>query len=75
MEQKAFDLIKAAILKDVLLSYPDFSHPFEILTDASKVQLGLIISQHGKPIAFYSRKLNPALQHSILLLNKNYFRL
>ena len=28
--------------------------------DASKVQLGAIISQNNKPIAFYSRKLNPA---------------
>ena len=29
--------------------------------DASKLQLGSVISQKGKPIAFYSRKkLNPA---------------
>ena len=27
--------------------------------DASKVQLGAVISQDNKPIAFYSRKLNP----------------
>ena len=31
-----------------------------IYTDASKTQLGSVISQEGKPIAFYSRKLNPA---------------
>ena len=29
--------------------------------DASKVQLGAVVSQDDKPIAFYSRKLNPAL--------------
>jgi hypothetical protein len=62
VEQKAFDLIKAAISNDVLLSYPDFSAPFEIHTDASKNQLGSVISQGGKPVAFYSRKLNPAQQ-------------
>ena len=28
--------------------------------DASKLQLGSLISQKDKPIAFYSRKLNPA---------------
>ena len=28
--------------------------------DASKVQLGEVINQDNKPIAFYSRKLNPA---------------
>ena len=43
---------------------------FEIHTDASKTQLESVISQHGKPIAFYSRKLNPA-QTEILLLREN----
>ena len=28
--------------------------------DASKLQLGSVISQKGKPITFYNRKLNPA---------------
>jgi RNase H-like domain found in reverse transcriptase len=44
----------------VLLAYPDFSKKFVIDTDASHYQLGAVISQDGKPIAFYSRKLNPA---------------
>ena len=39
-----------------------FLKTFEIHTDASKAQLGSVISQCGKPIAFYSRKLNPAQQ-------------
>ena len=46
--------------RETLLAFPDFNKPFEIHTDASKLQLGGIISQEGKPIAFYSRKLNPA---------------
>ena len=58
--QKAFTQIKSIIAKETLLAYPDFSKPFEIHTDASKVQLGAVISQEGKPIAFYTRKLNPA---------------
>ena len=44
----------------MLLAYPDFSKTFEIHTDASDYQLGAVISQEGKPIAFYSRKLNNA---------------
>jgi hypothetical protein len=43
-----------------LLTYPNFNKTFEIHTDASKVQLGTCISQEGQPVAFYSRKLNPA---------------
>jgi RNase H-like domain found in reverse transcriptase len=37
-----------------------FNEPFKIHTDASHYQLGAVISQEGKPIAFYSQKLNPA---------------
>ena len=43
-----------------MLAYPDFSKPFQIHTDASHYQLGAVISQNGKPIAFCSWKLNPA---------------
>jgi RNase H-like domain found in reverse transcriptase len=37
--------------------WPLRSQEFEIYTDASKLQLGACISQNGKPVAFYSRKL------------------
>jgi hypothetical protein len=53
--------MKVLIAKETLLTYPDFNKEFEIHTTyASKVQLEACISQGGKPIAFYSRKLNPA---------------
>ena len=60
VHQKAFEEIKRIITKETLLMYPNFNEIFEIHTDASKTQLGAVISQSGKPIAFYSRKLNPA---------------
>ena len=41
-------------------AYPDFSKPFVIYTDASDYQLGSVITQEGRPLAFYSRKLNKA---------------
>jgi len=53
-ESKAFHEMKAIMAKDVLLAYPDFSKKFVIHTDASHTQLGAVISQNGKPIAFYS---------------------
>ena len=56
----AFNKIKQIVGCKTLLSYPDFNKPFEIHTDASHTQLGMVISQNNKPIAFYSRKLQMA---------------
>jgi hypothetical protein len=46
--------------RETLLAYPDFNKPFIIHTDASHTQLGAVISQENRPIAFYSRKLSLA---------------
>ena len=59
-QEAAFSMAKRIIAEEVMLAYPDFNKPFVIHTDASHYQLGAVISQEGKPIAFYSRKLNPA---------------
>jgi len=58
--QKAFAMAKRVFAKETLLAYPNFNKPFQIHTDASHYQLGAVVSQEGKPIAFYSRKLDPA---------------
>ena len=50
--QQAFDSIKTMIARDVVLAYPNFSEVFEIYTDASSRQLGAVITQRGRPIAF-----------------------
>jgi hypothetical protein len=42
----------------VVLAYPDYSKGFEIYTDASSKQLGAVITQDNRPIAFFSRKLS-----------------
>jgi hypothetical protein len=62
-EQRAFDNIKRVMSKETLLHFPDFNQPFEIHTDASLRQIGAVISQNNKPIAFYSRKLRDG-QHN-----------
>ena len=43
-----------------MLAYPDFTQRFDLHTDTSDYQLGAVISQKGRPIAFYSRKLTGA---------------
>ena len=59
-EQTAFENTKKIICCEVMLAFPDYLKPFVIHTDASHYQLGAVISQDDKPIAFYSRKLNDA---------------
>ena len=56
--QKCFDTIKRVIGREVFLAYPESNAPFEIHTDSYKLQIGAVISQKGKPITFYSLKMN-----------------
>jgi len=58
--EKAFVHMKRIVSREVLLAYPNFNKPFVIYTDASSRQLGAVITQDNRPIAFYSRKLNKA---------------
>jgi len=48
------------LCRETMLAFPDYNKAFEIHTDGSAFALGAVISQDKKPIAFYSRKLNPA---------------
>ncbi len=60
IHQTAFDNVKKTIAKEVVLAYPDFTKPFDIYTDASTIQLGVVITQDNRPIAFFSQKLSGA---------------
>ena len=44
--------MKKSISRVTLVEYPNFSKPFVIYTDVSKVQLGAVISRDNKAIAF-----------------------
>eukprot|EP00804_Cyclotella_cryptica_P028852 CCRYP_008434-RA/>CCRYP_008434-RA protein AED:0.36 eAED:0.36 QI:0/-1/0/1/-1/1/1/0/140 len=62
VHQKAFDNVKTTIAKDVVLACPDYSTEFEIYTDASSKQLGSVVTQGNRPLAFFSRKLSTVQQ-------------
>jgi hypothetical protein len=59
-QQKVFDEIKQKVRQETLLAFPDFEKEYDVYADASNKQLGAVIMQEGKPLAFYSRKLNSA---------------
>ena len=46
------------ISAETMLSYLYWKLPFTVHTDASDKQLGAVIIQNNKPIAFLSRKLS-----------------
>ena len=82
VEQDDFDEIKRNVASDTLLTYPDFNETFKIRTNASAFQLGAVIIQKGKHIAFYSIKLTGATtwytvterERLITVETINYFR-
>ena len=59
-EQKAFDVLKEALTSPPVLALPDFTKPFEVICDASQVDIGAILLQEDKPIAYESRLLSAA---------------
>ena len=56
--QQAFDLVKTTIARDVVLAYLDYNEKFEIYADASQSQIGSVITQKNRSLAFSSRKLS-----------------
>ncbi|KAD6119714.1 hypothetical protein E3N88_10985 [Mikania micrantha] len=59
----AFTCLKDLMSSTPVLRLPDFAKPFTVETDASGMGIGAVLSQDKQPIAFYSQKLCPRMQH------------
>ena len=60
-QQEAFEKLKDRLCTTPVLTYPDFSQPFILTTDASKMAVAAVVSQlqEGveRPLAYASRQL------------------
>jgi hypothetical protein len=65
-QQKSFDSLKRKLGTTPVLAFPNYSLPFILTTDASKVAVAAVLSQAQagvkRPIAFASRQKNTAEQ-------------
>ncbi|XP_066374968.1 uncharacterized protein, partial [Miscanthus floridulus] len=65
-QDQAFNELKTKLCEAPLLQLPDFGKTFEIECDASGIGIGGVLLQEGKPIAYFSEKLNgPHLNYSV----------
>ena len=55
--------MKSILSTVVLLAYPNHNLPFEIYSDVSDYQMDAVILQNGRPVAYWSRKLNSEKLH------------
>jgi hypothetical protein len=64
-QDAAFDALIERLTSARLLQLPDFGKTFELECDASGVGIGGLLIQGGKPVAYFSEKLNgPTLNYS-----------
>jgi len=82
IEEQAILKMKDIMAQDAMLTYPQFDRPFIVHSDASDKQIGGVVSQHDKPLGFFSKKLTetqrryPVKEQELLAISETlkYFK-
>ena len=62
---RSFELLKKKVTEKPMLALPNFKKVFQVDCDASGNAIGDVLSQEGKPIAYFSKKLNVAEKYYV----------
>ena len=68
-QQQEFDDLKQRLCSAPVLSLPYLQQPFEIETDASDYVVGIVLTQHGHPMAYHSEKLSDVVHPPVETLH------
>lgn len=60
LAQRSFTALKDAMSSAPVLAIPDEGLPYEMVCDACGYGIGAVLMQEGKPVAYYSYKMNSA---------------
>lgn len=55
-QKTAFETLKTAMTKALVLSLPIFINQFIIQIDTSSTRIGVVLIEEGQPISFFSKK-------------------
>ena len=61
-KQQALSELKNRFCSPRVLTLPNLQKPFEIETDASHYAIGVVLTQHGHPMAYHSETLLDTVQ-------------
>ena len=56
--EESFKFLKKKVIEEPILDLPNFDKVFEVDCDSSHVSIAVVLSQAGKPIGFFNKKLN-----------------
>ena len=70
--KKAFNTLKTALTQGPVLALPNFSIPFHLEIDASGMGIGAVLTQGKHPIAYFSKKMSPAMQRQSAYVRELY---
>lgn len=56
----------------LVLQLPDFSNSFDVVTNASRIAVGAVLTQQTHPLAFFSKKMSLRMQQASAYVREMY---